>query len=165
MGCAAILGATDSEDWHHTLRRAGIKNTMDRSWVIFSSLIVALHRSHHLPCNRFLLLQGIETGCFKQNPRFSCRSARVLEAFGGRWWQNSAAGRALTLHPSELLERPALRPVGCVGIPSLFSLCSSKSLLAAGTGRCFQDIGWPGDVQKRKLLVTEQRTLLAAGNT
>lgn len=75
------------------------------------------------------------------------------------------AGRALTPHPSDLLEKAVLRPVGCVGIPSLFLLCCSKSLLAAGTERCFQDIGWPRDVQEKELLVTEQRTRLAAGNT
>lgn len=80
-------------------------------------------------------------------------------------WAEGRAGRALTPHPSDLLERTELRPVDCVGIPCLFLLRSSKSLLAAGTGRCFQDIGWPGDVQKRELLVTEKRTRLAAGNT
>ena len=41
----------------------------------------------------FMWLQGVELGCFKQTPRFSCRSARVPGAFGGGCWQDSAAGR------------------------------------------------------------------------
>lgn len=64
----AVLDATDRDNWHHTLRKTGIKRRMDRRWVIISSLIVALHRSPHLVY--FLWLQGIEIGCFKQNPRF-----------------------------------------------------------------------------------------------
>ena len=119
-------------------------------------------------------LQGVEIGCFKQKPRFSCRSARDLGAFGGRCWQNGAAGSGMgrqspvlaPLRPAArgLLKRAVPRPVDRVGIPSWFLLCTSVSLLAAGMGRCFQDIGRPGDAQKRELLVTEQRTCLAAGN-
>lgn len=60
----------------------GIKSKMDGSWLFFSSLIAALVGSHHL---MFLMqLQGVEIGCFKQSPRFSCRSAGDLRVFGGR---------------------------------------------------------------------------------
>lgn len=38
----AVLGAIGSGDRHHTLRRTRIKSKMERSWVIFSSSIVAL---------------------------------------------------------------------------------------------------------------------------
>lgn len=163
----AVLGAISSGDQHHTLRRMRIKKQNGTQLGYFFLFNSGSCRSHHFFVF-FMRLQGIEIRHFKQNPRFSCRSARDLGAFGRRCWQNGAAGKGMgrqssvlaSLRPAArgLLKRAVLRPVDRVGIPSLFLLCTSMLLLAAGTGRCFQDIGWPGDTRKRELLVTEQRT-------
>lgn len=97
----AVFAATGSGDWHHILRRTGIKTKVDGSWVIFFLFNSGSCRSHHLVF--IMRLQGVEIGCFKQKPTFFCRSARDLRAFRGRCWQNGAAGRAPSSHPSDLL--------------------------------------------------------------